>query len=206
MFRWEPAQSCLCYGPGTAITFPTTSRAADRHHISCPAIFHSELLKGSRRTPRRELGWLLPRHLQVTMGLCLVALQLLGPGTACHRVSPRRTLVPTNPSCAACSWQRDRPHSNIEHLSPILLWQVGLHFEENVLSLFDQALDLLDGLSLFGTHVSLASGEEAQALASGSALSQHEHVLALDTVLCLGQGHPKDNNSKLEVSSICGAG
>lgn len=152
------------------------------------------------------MGWLLPRHLQVTTGLCLVVVQLLGPGAACHKVSPRRILAPTDPSCAACSWQRDRPHANMGHLSPVLLWQVGLHLEENILSLFDQALDLLDGLLLFRTHVGLASGEEEQALASGSAPSQHERVLALDTVLCLGQGHPKDSNSKLEASSICGAG
>lgn len=40
---------------------------------------------------RAESGWLLPRHLQVTVGLCLVALQLLGPGAACHRVPHRST-------------------------------------------------------------------------------------------------------------------
>lgn len=60
----------------------------------------------------------------------------------------------------------------VKHLLPVLLWQIGLHLEEDVLPLFDEALGLLDGLLLLGTRVGLASGEERQALAAGKPRSQ----------------------------------
>lgn len=50
-------------------------------------------------------------------------------------------------------------------LSPVLLWQIGLHLKENVLPLFNQALGLLDGRFLLGTRLGFASGEQTQALA-----------------------------------------
>lgn len=82
-------------------------------------------------------------------------------------------------------------------LLPVLLWQIGLHLEEDVLPLFDEALGLLDGLLLLGTRVGLASGEERQALAAGKPRSQPSTGWC-DAGPCLRQGHPKDGKDTWE--------
>lgn len=87
----------------------------------------------------------------------------------------------------------------VKHLLPVLLWQIGLHLEEDVLPLFDEALGLLDGLLLLGARVGLASGEERQALAAGKPRSQPSTGWC-DARLCLGQGHPKDGKDTREGS------
>lgn len=90
-------------------------------------------------------------------------------------------------------------HPEMRRLLPVLLWQIGLHLEENVLPLFYKVLGLLDGLLLFRTHMGFASGEETRCWHQDS-LCNTISTCWYSICDCLRQGHPKDREDGLEAS------